>query len=117
MCKTLESVKLPADVCGVVYPRSSTNRLGITLDMTGVVDANYEGHLILPLSYHGDSSSFHLLKGQRVASIMFHRLSAPVAIVQSKYHKTEGAHVPDKEEEQAYLEAGDIIGLKKTFSI
>lgn len=116
MVKTLESVKLPGDVMGVVYPRSSTNRRGIVLDMTGVVDANYEGTLMLPLTNTTDKP-IKLLKGERIAQIVFHRLEKQAVLRLSKYHGTAGDYVPDKEEETAMLQTGMLEAFKAKFAL
>ena len=114
--KSLESMKLPADVMGVVYPRSSTNRRFITLDMTGVVDPGYDGPLILPFTNWGDSE-ITLKKGERVASIIFYRVSKPVQVRLSKYHKGDGSYKPDKKEEAGFIERGDLDGLKAKYQL
>jgi deoxycytidine triphosphate deaminase len=49
LVSTLEGIKMPTDLMGVLYPRSSTNRKGLSLDLTGIIDAGYEGQLILPI--------------------------------------------------------------------
>ncbi|MEE9409681.1 MAG: dCTP deaminase, partial [Candidatus Heimdallarchaeota archaeon] len=75
LIQTLEYFEIPNDVMGVVYPRSGTNRKGITLDMTGVVDPGYKGHLMLPITNLTDGViEFH--PGERIAQICFHRIEA-----------------------------------------
>lgn len=115
IAKTLERIIMPKDVMGVIYPRSSLNRMNITLDATGIVDPGYEGHLVLPLTSWG---SYCLLKkGTRIASIVFHTLYAPVEPRESKYQNSDGAYKVDKDEETFFLDNGDIEGLKKKFAI
>lgn len=113
---TMETVTLPNNVMGVVYPRSSTNRRFIMLDMTGIVDAGYSGRLMLPMTNCTDKP-IELKEGERVASIVFHRLEEPVEIKISKYHGSDGAYVPDKEDEAALISSGDIAGLKRRYSL
>ena len=113
---SIDRVKLPNDVMGVVYPRSSTNRRNLSLGMTGVVDSGYEGGLVLPLTNLNDME-VTLKKGERVASIVFHRLEEPVQPRLSKYHDSDGTFVPDKSEETALIDGGDIDELKKRFAI
>lgn len=114
LCGSLEKVRLPNNVMGVVYPRSSLNRRGMALDMTGVVDAGYEGFLVLPITNCNDMP-VPLRKGERVASIVFHRLEEPVEPELSKYHKGGASYVPDGADESAMIASGDIDGLKARY--
>lgn len=112
LAKSMDAVRMPADVMAVVYPRSSTNRLRVTLDMTGIVDAGYEGTLTLPLTAWKDTE---IKKGTRVASLVFHRLSKAVEVKLSKYHLSSGDYVPDKEDELRLLESGMDEGLRARY--
>ncbi len=114
VARTIDHMTLPNDVMAVVYPRSSLNRSLVTLDMTGIVDAGYSGQLVLPLTNHSEKP-VRIRKGQRIASLLFHRLEEPVEPRLSKYHGTDGAFLPDKDEEVRLLMAGDIEELKKKF--
>ncbi len=114
--RTLDSVKMPSDVAGVVFPRSSLTRRNISLAMTGVVDANYEGQLTLPLVNHS-KESFNVRKGDRIASIMFWQLEEPAALVLSKYHKGGEAFIPDKDEEESLIASGDLENLRTRFPV
>ena len=111
---SMDRVKLSNDVMGVVYPRSSTNRRNLALGMTGVVDAGYEGNLVLPITNLNDME-VTLKKGERVASIVFHRLEEPVEPRLSKYHNGDGSLVADKDEETSLVASGDIEGLKAKY--
>lgn len=114
--QTMEKVALPGDVMGVVYPRSSTNRRFIALDMTGVVDANYSGHLMMPMT-NCTEKPIRILRGERVAQIVFQRLEKQAPLRLSKYHGTDGAYLPDKSEETALLESGDLDALKAKYAL
>jgi deoxycytidine triphosphate deaminase len=111
-----DRVRLGNDVMGVVYPRSSTNRRNIALGMTGVVDAGYEGGLVLPLTNLNDME-VTLRKGERVASIVFHRLEEPVEPRLSKYHNGDGSYVADKDEEASLIARGRAEELKERFPL
>ncbi len=113
---TFEKLTLPATVMGVVYPRSSTNRRGITVDMTGVVDANYSGKLMLPVTNTTDKP-ITLMRGERIASIIFHRLEEPAIVRLSKYHDGTGSYLPDKSVETELLANGDLEALKLRYSL
>lgn len=130
LLKTLEKVTMPKNVVGIVYPRSSLNRREITLDMTGIVDPGYEGHLTLPVTnWHMEKADMNdelrkgmykgtlLKKGERIASIVFHRISSEVDPRLSKYHNSDGTFVPDKGEEAELIAAGDLETLKQKYSL
>lgn len=112
LIQTLEKVALPNNIVGVVYPRSGTNRKGITVDMTGIVDPGYSGHLMIPVTnMMGRSVKFYV--GERVAQIMFQRVGGIVNTLRpSKYHESDMAAKPDKEEELRQLESGELVNNK-----
>lgn len=112
LIQTLEKITLPNDIVGIVYPRSGTNRKGITLDMTGIVDPGYSGHLMLPVS-NLMSSSVKFYPGERIAQIVFQRVEKPTEGRLSKYHEGDMAAKPDKKEEEMLLKSGELF-LTKT---
>lgn len=112
LIQTLEKITLPNDIVGIVYPRSGTNRKGITVDMTGIVDPGYSGHLMIPVS-NLMNKTVKFLPGERIAQIVFHRVEKPTDGRLSKYHESDMAAKPDKEEERALLESGELF-LTKT---
>lgn len=114
--KSMENMTLPGDVMGVVYPRSSTNRRGLQVHMTGVVDANYSGTLMMPITNCG-KDPVNLMRGERVASIIFQRLEKQAVMRLSKYHGQSGDYIPDKGVEAALLAAGDVAGLKANHAL
>lgn len=111
LIQTLEKVTLPNSITGVVYPRSGTNRKGITVDMTGIVDPGYSGHLMIPVTnMTGRTIKFYV--GERIAQIMFHRVETPLGGRESKYHESGMAPKPDKEEELNLLKSGELVKAK-----
>jgi dCTP deaminase len=124
LVSSLESVKVPEDLMGVMYPRSSTNRKGISVDQTGIIDSGYEGQLVIPIRNNTHSQTVRLYPGERFCQIVFERLDSDVAPRTSRYHKRdiiEGVDVDSLEaERQTEIDAivkGDIIELKKDFTI
>lgn len=110
LIRTLEKVTLPNNVVGIVYPRSSTNRRGITLDQTGIVDPGYSGYLMLPITNLSNVPiQFHA--GERIAQIVFERCE-PVEVRESKYHNGSIAAKPDKEAELKVLIDGSLFANK-----
>ena len=49
LVSTLERIVVPNDLSAVLYPRSSVNRQGLEVQLTGIIDAGYEGALIVPI--------------------------------------------------------------------
>src|SRR6185369_7713872 len=70
LVSTLETIKIPNDLMAVLYPRSSTNRKGLSLDLTGIVDSGYEGQLILPIRNNTSSQVVKLYPGERFCQIV-----------------------------------------------
>lgn len=77
---TFESIKVPNNLMAVLYPRSSTNRRGLSLDLTGIVASGYEGQLTLPIRNNTQSQIIRLYPGERFCQIVFETLSEPVEI-------------------------------------
>lgn len=112
LIQTLEKVTLPATLVGVVFPRSGTNRKGLTVDMTGIVDPGYSGKLMVPVT-NLTGKTIQFFVGERIAQIVFHRTEqVPEEIRQSKYHEGEIAAKPDKEEELELLRTGELVYKK-----
>ncbi len=114
IAKTIDIVTLPKNIMAVVFPRSSLNRMNVTLDPTGIVDCGYSGTLVLPLTAH---SKTFIRKGTRIASLIFYRAENVSELRQSKYHNSDGAYKPDKTEEASLIEKGCLDDLKKDFAI
>ncbi len=119
LVSTLESIKMPTNIMAVLYPRSSTNRKGLSLDLTGIIDAGYEGQLILPIRNNTRSQAIRLYPGERLCQIVFEELNESVAPRQSKYHQKdiiEGVQM-EKKDETELLISGDIKTLKEKFKV
>ena len=119
LVSTLESIKMPTDLMGVLYPRSSTNRKGLSLDLTGIIDAGYHGQLILPIRNNTRSQAIRLFPGERLCQVAFEELMNEVEPRQSKYHQKdviEGV-IMEKKEEVDLISSGDIKTLKEKYKI
>lgn len=119
LVSTLEGIKMPVDLMAVLYPRSSTNRKGLSLDLTGVIDAGYEGQLILPIRNNTRSQAVRLYPGERLCQVVFEELKSTVTPRPSKYHQKdiiEGVQM-EKKEEVDLLAKGDIKALKENFKV
>jgi dCTP deaminase len=119
MVSTFEKVKVPHDLMAVLYPRSSTNRKGLSLDLTGIIDAGYEGQLVLPIRNNTRSQVITLYPGERFCQLVFDELTDKVRARKSKYHNLdviEGV-AGDKKIETDLILKGDIEKLKENFKI
>jgi dCTP deaminase len=74
---TLEWVKLPLDIKGVVTARSSWAREGLSIATANFINPGYNGIITLELSNLGEIP-MALYPGLRIAQISFYELDTPV---------------------------------------
>lgn len=86
---TLEKVQVPNDLMAVLYPRSSTNRKGLSVDLTGIVDSGYSGQLAIPIRNNTSSQVIKLYPGERFCQIVFDKLDTAIAVKESRYHNKD----------------------------
>lgn len=117
LASTLESLKIPTDLMAVLYPRSSTNRKGLSLDLTGIIDAGYEGQLILPIRNNTQSQVVRIFPGERICQIVFEELKEPTDAYKGKYAKRDIIDGVGKEKktESSLLIKGNIKRLKEKY--
>ncbi len=118
--ETLERVKLPLDVMAVLYPRSSVNRRGLSVDMSGIIDAGYEGSLIIPLKNNTGSQIIRVYPGERFCQLVFHALQTSVDLQTSRYAKKKASSGSLKEssvDEVKYISDGLLSQLKSEHSL
>lgn len=111
---SLESIKLPGDVMAVLYPRSSVSRRGLAVDLTGIVDAGYEGQLMIPIRNNTSSQVIRVYPGERFCQVVFETLDHAIETITSRYHKrdiADGAQ-KDRAAESRLIEKGKIRELK-----
>ncbi|MCF7831235.1 dCTP deaminase [Candidatus Gracilibacteria bacterium] len=125
IASTLEKITLRAsDVMGVLYPRSSINRRGLTVDLTGIVDAHYRGHLMIPILNKTSSQVIRIYPGERICQVVFQKLANNLEEKEALRHgvspaKYNGADAKglsskrDADEEINLIRSGDLAGLKK----
>jgi dCTP deaminase len=119
LVSTLEAIKMPNNLMGVLYPRSSTNRKGMSLDLTGIIDAGYDGQLVLPIRNNTRSQAIRLFPGERLCQVVFEELANEVAPRPSKYRQKdiiEGV-LMEKKDEADLISSGDIKALKEKYKI
>lgn len=125
---SLESIEINAlDLMALLFPRTSTNRRGINLSLSGIIDTGYQGHLIFPMKNEAGNQVIRVYPGERICQILIEELSSPPlssidahlhGISPAKY--TESSQVSyklDKQEERNLLLKGDLDELKKTYPI
>ncbi len=119
LVSTFEKVKVPDDLMAVLYPRSSTNRKGLSLDLTGIIDSGYEGQLILPIRNNTHSQIVRLFPGERICQLVFEYLTEPVTARKSKYHLKDiiDGVQKEKNDESNYIKLGKIKELKNEHKV
>ncbi len=125
IASTLEKVSLRADdLMGILYPRSSVNRRGLSVDLTGIVDAHYSGHLMIPILNKTTSQIIRIYPGERICQIVLQKLASPISkddaqrhgAQQAKYEGATSAELASKcdgNEELEMIRNGELDKLKK----
>ena len=119
IASTLEHISLPTDLAGHLYPRSSVNRRGLAVDLSGIVDAGYQGHLIIPVHNNSLSRVVRVWPGERFCQLTFTRLTGPTTPRASRYQNKDiivgvlPEHDPDEVE---LIRQGQIEELKRRFT-
>ncbi len=120
LVSTLEVIGMPDNVVGNMYPRSSVNRRGLAVDLSGIVDAGYEGNLIIPVRNNDLSTVVRLYPGERFCQITFTQLAHPVEVRQSRYHRRDIATGVQPElnlDEVTLIRGGNLAELKARYGI
>lgn len=117
LVSTFETVKVPDDLMGVLYPRSSVNRKGLSVDLTGIIDSGYEGPLTLPIRNNTRSQVIQLHPGERICQVVFEELKHAVNARKSRWHMKDVVEKGQKEKaaEMKLIFDGDIKRLKQEF--
>ncbi len=124
---TLESIHIKnLSIMGMLFPRSSFNRRGLTIDIAGVIDSGYLGHLMIPMRNNTSYQPVKLYPGERICQVTFQELSSKLspedaAITahhrqQLKYSSTTFSE-QEKADEQKYILEGKIDKLKTNYRI
>ncbi len=117
LVSTFETIKVPSDLMAVLYPRSSVNRKGLSVDLTGIIDSGYEGPLTLPIRNNTRSQVIQLHPGERICQVVFEQLTQAVDARKSRWHMKDVVDKGKKEksDEMKLVFSGDIRKLKKEF--
>ena len=122
---TFEAIKLPKNLMAVLYPRSSVNRRGLSVDLTGIIDAGYEGHLIIPVRNNTKTQTIRVYPGERFCQFVFEELAGPLAeLKKNRYHGrynnmdvVKGFLKEKSSSEIKLIHKGDIKKLKQNFTL
>lgn len=116
LVSSLENIKIPNDLMAVLYPRSSVNRKGLSVDLTGIIDSGYEGPLTLPVR-NNTRSVVRLHPGERFCQIVFEELVQEIAPRKSRWHQKDVIEKGKKENsaEITLVFQGDIKKLKSEY--
>ena len=123
---TLEKITMAKDLMAVLYPRSSINRKGLSVDLTGIVDCGYEGQLAIPVRNNTSHQNIRLYPGERFCQLVFEETGEEITDTTNRYNKKdiiEGAIrsnpglLGKDEEEIELIQKGKIKELKSKFKI
>jgi deoxycytidine triphosphate deaminase len=126
---TLERIELYAeDLMGVLYPRSSVSRRGLAVDLTGIIDVGYKGHLMIPIINNTDNQIIRVYPGERICSVVLEELSSKITadeaqmhgIYKARFTDSESTYIgskTDKQEEMDLIKKGALNKLKKQYAI
>jgi len=93
LAHTLEYIRLPDDLAGLVNLRSTFARLGIFVPPT-VVDAGFEGQLTIEII--GSAFPVKLYPGQRFLHVVFMKTTTPVVRPYNGKYKGQRSATPPK---------------------
>jgi dCTP deaminase len=119
IASTLEKISVSTRLTATLYPRSSLNRKGLAVDLSGVIDAGYQGKLIIPLVNKTQRQVVRLYPGERVCQITLLDLTGEADAYSGKYlnFRGKGGAKPELEEERELIRSGDLRGLKEKFEV
>ncbi len=124
---SLERIEMNApDLMAILFPRTSTNRRGINLSLSGIIDCGYKGTLIFPMKNEAGNQVLRVYPGERICQVIFQPLSQSLTAEEANLHGAQaakyteavnGQYKLDKDEEREALVAGKLNELKERFKI
>lgn len=129
IAKTLESVSIEAkDLMAILFPRSSINRRGLAVDLSGIIDTGYEGRLMIPIMNNTSKQVIRIYPGERICQVIFQTLKRKLSeeevsvhgLNSAKYSKSQKGFVggrSDKKDEIDLVRLGKLDELKDRYKI
>jgi dCTP deaminase len=117
---TLEKIHIKSNtLMAVLYPRSSVNRRGLALDLTGIIDTGYKGNLMIPIHNATTMQVLRLYPGERICQLVFERLEQPARDgYTGRYQGGSKAFQQDLDaRENELIRSGQIKAIKKEFKL
>lgn len=117
---TIEKIKVPTDLMGVLYPRSSLSRRGLSVDLSGIVEAGYEGTLINPVRNNTQIQTIRVYPGERFCQIVFYPLASKIRPRKSRYQNKDvvvGVLKERSSREMSLIKKGKVGELKRRYKL
>ena len=129
ICSTMEKIAInDLSLMAVLYPRSSINRRGLSVNLSGIIDTGYSGKLMIPIQNNTTNQIIKMYPGERVCQIVFEELTGELSkatamqhgLSSAKYDQASDSSLKskqDKKEETHLIHSGDLDALKSQFPI
>ncbi|MBT3418881.1 MAG: dCTP deaminase [Candidatus Magasanikbacteria bacterium] len=126
---TLEKIAINnTKLMAILYPRSSINRRGLSVDLSGIIDTGYSGTLMIPIQNNTNNQVIKVYPGERICQIVFEELISAVpkdtvhihGLNTAKYIDANDQTLSskkDKREEIDLIKKGNLDKLKKQYPI
>lgn len=124
---SLETIEMNApDLMAILFPRTSTNRRGVNLSLSGIIDCGYKGTLIFPMKNEAGNQVLRIYPGERVCQVILQDLQSNLSPEEAKLHGAQAAKYTesqdngyqlDKDAERELLIDGQLEELKNRFGI
>lgn len=123
---SLEHITLKSpNLMAILFPRTSTNRRGLNLSLSGIIDTGYSGTLIFPIR-NETNQVIRIYPGERICQIILQELSGDLTPEEANMHgaqtakyteESSSAFKLDKQEERDAIVSGNLDTLKQNHKI
>lgn len=124
---SLERIEMNAsNLMAILFPRTSTNRRGINLSLSGIIDTGYKGNLIFPMKNEAGDQVLRIYPGERICQVIFEELHSDLTEEEANLHGMSAAKYSesgspsfklDKDDERRLLVEGRLDELKDRFGV
>ncbi len=124
----MEKIKLnTGDISATLFARSSAIRRGFIVE-SGIVDACYDGYLMLPVRNNTWNKIIRIYPGERICQLIFQKLESNLTkeeadihgVARAKYTSSTSYGLEarsDSEEEINFIKEGKLKELKNSYKI